>query len=58
MLGLDQLAMKKNYPLVKQRQSRYRSKLLPQIDAKVDKLIAAGFIREVKYLIWVSSIVP
>jgi hypothetical protein len=58
MLGLDQLAMQKNYPLVKQGQRRYRSKLLPQVDAKVDKLIAVGFIREVKYLTWVSSIVP
>jgi hypothetical protein len=55
MLGLDPsvvmhlLAMEKNYPPVKQGQRRYRLELLPQIEAEVDKLIATGFIREVKY---------
>jgi hypothetical protein len=63
MPGLDpsgvmhQLAMQKNYPPAKQEQRRYRLELLPQIEAKLDKLIAAGFIRKVKYPTWVSSIV-
>jgi hypothetical protein len=50
--------MQKNYPPVKQGQRKYRLELLPQIEAEVDKLIVAGFIREVKYPTWVSSIVP
>jgi hypothetical protein len=57
-VAMHQLAMQKNYPSVKQGQRRYRSELLPQIEAEVDKLIASGFIREVKYPTWVSSIVP
>jgi hypothetical protein len=48
-VAMHRLAMQKNYPPVKQGQRRYRSELLPQIEAEVDKLIAAGFIREVKY---------
>jgi hypothetical protein len=64
MPGLDpsvvmhRLAMQKNYPPVKQGQRRYRPEPLPQIEAKFDKLIVVGFIREVKYPTWVSSIVP
>jgi hypothetical protein len=64
MLGLDPsvemygLAMEKNYPPVKQGQRRYRPELLPQIEVEVHKLIVVGFIREVKYPTWVSSIVP
>jgi hypothetical protein len=64
MPGLDpavvvhKLAVRKDVPPVKQGQRRYRPELLPQIEAEVDKLIAAGFIREVKYPKWVSSIVP
>jgi len=64
MPGLDptvavhKLAVRKDVPPVKQGQRRYRLELLPQIEAEVDKLIAAGFIREVKYPKWVSSIVP
>jgi hypothetical protein len=50
--------MQKNYPPLKQAQRRYCPELLPQIEAEVDKLIAASFIREVKYPTWVSSIVP
>ena len=64
MPGLDpavavhKLAVRKDVPPVKQGQRRYRPELLSQIEAEVDKLIAAGFIREVKYPKWVSSIVP
>jgi hypothetical protein len=57
-IAMHRLAMQKNYPPVKQGQMRYHLELLPQIEAEVDKLIAAGFIREVKYPTWVSSIVP
>ena len=50
MPGLDptvavhKLAVRKDVPPVKQGQRRYRPELLPQIEAEVDKLIAAGFI--------------
>jgi hypothetical protein len=57
-IAMHRLAMQKNYPPVKQGQRKYRLELLPQIEAEVDKLIVAGFIREVKYPTWVSSIVP
>lgn len=64
MPGLDpnivvhRLAVRDDATPVKQAQRKYRPEILPQIEAEVDKLIAAGFIREVKYPIWVSSIVP
>ncbi|XP_020094171.1 uncharacterized protein LOC109714136 [Ananas comosus] len=43
---------------VKQAQRRFRPNLQGQIVAEVDKLIAAGFIEEVQYLIWLANIVP
>ncbi|CAL8156627.1 unnamed protein product [Prunus armeniaca] len=52
MPGLDpkvavhHLAVKPGTRLIKQTQCRFRPKLLSQIEAEVDKLIAAGFIRE------------
>jgi hypothetical protein len=64
MLGLDpkvavhRLAIQDDVAPVKQAQRKYRHEVLPKIEAEVDKLIAAGFIREVKYPTWVSSIVP
>ncbi|KAA0065979.1 uncharacterized protein E6C27_scaffold62G00640 [Cucumis melo var. makuwa] len=33
-------------------------KLIPQIEVEVNKLIEAGFIREVKYPTWIANIVP
>ncbi|XP_034197970.1 uncharacterized protein LOC117613470 [Prunus dulcis] len=42
---------------IKQTQCRFRPELLSQIEAEVDKLIAAGFIREVKYPTWIANIV-
>jgi hypothetical protein len=57
-VAVHKLVVRKDVPPMKQGQRRYRPKLLPQIEAEVDKLIAAGFIREVKYPKWVSSIVP
>ena len=64
MPGLDshvavhRLAVQSDVMPVKQAQRKYRPEILPKIEAEVDKLIAAGFIREVKYPIWVSCIVP
>ncbi|KAB2600252.1 S2-RNase [Pyrus ussuriensis x Pyrus communis] len=42
---------------IKQTQRRYRSELIPQIEVEIDKLIEAGFIREVQYPKWISNIV-
>ena len=64
MPGLDpevavhRLAVQDDVAPVKQAQRKYRPEILPKIESEVDKLIAAGFIREVKYPTWVSSIVP
>jgi hypothetical protein len=57
-IAMHRLAMQKNYPSMKQGQRRYHPELLPQIEAEVDRIIVVGFIREVKYPTWVSSIVP
>ncbi|XP_058202937.1 uncharacterized protein LOC131317399 [Rhododendron vialii] len=43
---------------VKQAPRRARPELMSQIEAKVDKLLTAGFIREVKYPTWLANIVP
>ena len=43
---------------VKQPQRRTRPELTAQIETEVDKLINAGFIREVKYPTWLANIVP
>ncbi|XP_019159991.1 PREDICTED: uncharacterized protein LOC109156594 [Ipomoea nil] len=64
MPGLDpkvavhRLAVKKGCRPVKQAQRRFRPELIPSIETEVNKLIEAGFIREVKYPTWISSIVP
>nr|GLL19525.1 uncharacterized protein LOC109154689 [Ipomoea trifida] len=64
MPGLDPkvavhcLAVKKACRPVKQAQRRFRPELIPSIEGEVNKLIEAGFIREVKYPTWISSIVP
>ncbi|KAM1242895.1 hypothetical protein ACFX2G_035203 [Malus domestica] len=63
MPGLDlvivvhHLAVKPGTRPIKQTQRRYRSELIPQIEAEIDKLIEAGFIREVQYPKWISNIV-
>ncbi|KAI5316794.1 hypothetical protein L3X38_036501 [Prunus dulcis] len=43
---------------VKQAPRRFRPELTIQIEVEIDKLIAAGFIREVQYPTWLSNIVP
>ncbi|KAL0451212.1 UNVERIFIED_CONTAM: hypothetical protein Slati_1099300 [Sesamum latifolium] len=64
MPGLDpkvavhHLLVKKGAHLVKQGQRRFRLELIPLIEIEVNKLIEVGFIREVKYPLWISSIVP
>ncbi|XP_070045881.1 uncharacterized protein [Nicotiana tomentosiformis] len=64
MPGLDpkvavhHLAVKNGTCPVKKAQRRFRPDLVPLIESEVNKLIEAGFIREVKYPIWISSIVP
>ncbi|KAL0359476.1 UNVERIFIED_CONTAM: hypothetical protein Sangu_0797000 [Sesamum angustifolium] len=64
MSGLDpkvavhHLSVKKGARTVKQGQRRFRPELIPLIEGEVNKLIEVGFIREVKYPMWISSIVP
>ncbi|KAL0287172.1 UNVERIFIED_CONTAM: hypothetical protein Sangu_2704200 [Sesamum angustifolium] len=64
MPGLDpkvavhHLSIKKGTRPVKQGQHRFRPELIPLIEGEVNKLIEVGFIREVKYPMWISSIVP
>nr|GMD40709.1 uncharacterized protein LOC109150426 [Ipomoea batatas] len=64
MPGLDpkvavhRLAVKKACRPVKKAQRRFRPELIPSIEGEVNKLIETGFIREVKYPTWISSIVP
>jgi hypothetical protein len=43
---------------VKQAPRRFRPELEQQIEGEVNKLLTAGFIREVKYPRWISNIVP
>ena len=64
MPGLDpkvvvhHLAIKPRYRSIKQAQRRFRLEFIPQIEVEVNKLIEAGFIREVKYPTWIVNIVP
>ncbi|KAM1480740.1 hypothetical protein ACFX2I_027854 [Malus domestica] len=57
IIAVHHLAVKPGRRPIKQTQRRYRSKLIPQIEAEIDKLIEAGFIREVQYPKWISNIV-
>ncbi|KAL0445564.1 UNVERIFIED_CONTAM: Transposon Tf2-11 polyprotein [Sesamum latifolium] len=63
MPGLDpkvavhHLSVRKGARPVKQGQRRFRPELIPLIETEVNKLIEVGFIREVKYPMWISSIV-
>lgn len=56
-VAVHQLAVKNGSGPVKQAQRRFRPDLIPLIESEVNKLIEADFIREVKYLTWISSIV-
>ena len=57
-VALHHLAVKKGVRPVKQAQRRFRPELIPQIETEVNKLIEAGFIREVQYPEWIANIVP
>ena len=48
-IALHHLAIKKGVRPVKQAQRYFRPEPVPQIETKVNKLIEAGFIREVQY---------
>ncbi|XP_070005785.1 uncharacterized protein [Nicotiana sylvestris] len=56
-IAVHHLAVKNGARPVKQAQRHFRPNLVPFIKIEVNKLIEAGFIREVKYPTWVSSIV-
>ena len=64
MPGLDpnvavhKLAISEGVKPVKQPQRRFSLELTIQINAEVDKLIRANFIREIQYPIWLANIVP
>ena len=64
MPGLDpkvavhNLAVKKGVRPIKQAQRRFHPDVIPQIEAEINKLIEASFIRKVKYPTWISNIVP
>ena len=64
MPGLDpkvavhHLSLRKGVSPKKQPQRCFRPELVLEIESEVNKLIEAGFIREVKYLPWIANIVP
>uniref|UniRef100_A0A2N9F6K1 Uncharacterized protein n=1 Tax=Fagus sylvatica TaxID=28930 RepID=A0A2N9F6K1_FAGSY len=55
---VHQLAIKQEAHPVKQAQRRFRPELIFQIEAEVNKLEQAGFIREVQFPKWIANIVP
>ncbi|KAK4406576.1 hypothetical protein Sango_0664100 [Sesamum angolense] len=57
-VAVHHLSVKKGACLVKQGQRRFRPELIPLIEGEVNKLIEVGFIQEVKYPMWIFSIVP
>nr|CAD1821685.1 unnamed protein product [Ananas comosus var. bracteatus] len=57
-VGMHRLSIDPAVKPVKQARRRFRPDLQGQIVAEVDKLIAAGFIEEVQYPIWLANIVP
>ncbi|XP_074299903.1 uncharacterized protein LOC141631081 [Silene latifolia] len=57
-IAVHRLVIKKGTSPKKQPQRRFRPELVPEIEKEVNKLIEAGFIREVKYSTWIANIVP
>ena len=57
-IALHHLVVKMGVHLVKQAQRCFWLKLIPQIETEINKLIEAGFIREVQYPEWIANIVP
>ena len=52
------LPIKLGYRPFKQRPRPCNDKVLPDIKAKITKLLEAGFIRQCRYAEWISNIVP
>ena len=57
-IALHHLVVKKGVHPIKQAQKRFRPELIAQIETEVNKLIEAGFVREVQYPKWIANIVP
>ena len=57
-VAVHRLSIKRWVSPNKQPQRRFRPELVPEIEKEVNKLIEAGFIREVKYPTWIANIVP
>ncbi|XP_070036537.1 uncharacterized protein [Nicotiana tomentosiformis] len=57
-VAVHHLAIKNGDRPAKQAQRHFRPNFVPLIETEVNKLIGAGFIREVRYPTWVSIIVP
>lgn len=57
-VAMHRLNISKEKKPVKQAQRQFHPDLIPLIEKEVSKLIKVGFIREVKYLKWISNIVP
>nr|XP_027067484.1 uncharacterized protein LOC113693104 [Coffea arabica] len=57
-VAVHNLSVKRGTKPVKQTQRRFRPELIPLIENEINRLIEDGFIREVKYPTWISSIVP
>ncbi|XP_074314028.1 uncharacterized protein LOC141649233 [Silene latifolia] len=57
-VAVHRLAIKKGTNPKKQPQRHFRPELVPEIEKEVNKLIEAGFIREVRYSTWIANIVP
>ena len=55
---IHHLGIKKGTGPITQSQRVFRPELVTQIKAEVNKLIEVGFIREVKYPLWIQKIVP
>ena len=63
MLGIDpgvachKLAIRKGARPVRQKRRCFNKKMYETINAEVEKLLKAEFIREAKYLEWISNVV-
>ena len=56
-VAAHQLVMKHGVQPIKEAQRRFRLELVSQIETEIDKLIEAGFIREVRYPTWIVNII-
>ena len=57
-VAIHRPSIKKGVPPKKQPQWRFRLELVPKIEKEVNKLIEAGFIRQVRYPTWIANMVP